>query len=386
MRCGLLRTPENVESVLAPQINAIRTVRLGQCGTIAVHLSDDGASDWAAGRAGSGRRCARGGPQVQIRALACRTRLPRRQLNGAVQLLAVELAQQLLRVRASRLHRDSATQRPDNGADAHARRIDVSTSVSVSQFQCLSALNLQFAVVRCFRSTGSPDPNCAPTTANGWAGGMKARCAATVRCGAPLTRARARAERGRVLLPLPHLVRPRRPRSRPIPARCSGDASSQVSAMVSYFNANQVQVTVMWLDIEGVAGRVSPATARVLTRPSVRARRFPVLARRRRQQSGLVPGARAVARMAPPPVPVAARPPQSLVDACSSAGLNIGVYSSRSQWEVRCRCCPSASAHSAPRRRSSARAATHTTPARRCGVSAWIRPAPPRPAPPRPGG
>lgn len=41
--------------------------------------------------------------------------------------------------------------------------VDVSESVSESDFRCLLNANLEFAIVRAFRSTGSVDPN-APAT------------------------------------------------------------------------------------------------------------------------------------------------------------------------------------------------------------------------------
>jgi hypothetical protein len=51
--------------------------------------------------------------------------------------------------------------------------VDVSQPTSESAFRCLVGDNLLFAVVRCYMSVGRPDPNCASTTRNARAAGMK---------------------------------------------------------------------------------------------------------------------------------------------------------------------------------------------------------------------
>ena len=39
--------------------------------------------------------------------------------------------------------------------------VDVSQSYGASTFECLKTQNLQFAIIRCYRSVGSVDPACA---------------------------------------------------------------------------------------------------------------------------------------------------------------------------------------------------------------------------------
>ncbi|EGG18852.1 glycoside hydrolase family 25 protein [Cavenderia fasciculata] len=50
--------------------------------------------------------------------------------------------------------------------------VDVSQSISSSAFKCLKNNGFDFAIVRCGRSSGSPDPNCASNVQNAWGAGM----------------------------------------------------------------------------------------------------------------------------------------------------------------------------------------------------------------------
>ena len=58
-----------------------------------------------------------------------------------------------------------------NVADA-VDGVDVSSAVMPSTWSCLKQHSYTFAIIRCYRSTGSPDPNCPHTIYNAWAGGM----------------------------------------------------------------------------------------------------------------------------------------------------------------------------------------------------------------------
>eukprot|EP00029_Vermamoeba_vermiformis_P012960 TRINITY_DN78_c0_g1_i1.p1 TRINITY_DN78_c0_g1~~TRINITY_DN78_c0_g1_i1.p1 ORF type:complete len:209 (-),score=36.46 TRINITY_DN78_c0_g1_i1:98-724(-) len=50
--------------------------------------------------------------------------------------------------------------------------VDVSQGVSQSGFQCMVNNGYSFAIIRAYRSFGSPDPNAAQSIANAWNAGM----------------------------------------------------------------------------------------------------------------------------------------------------------------------------------------------------------------------
>jgi len=87
--------------------------------------------------------------------------------------------------------------------------------VSESTFACLRGLNLRFAIIRCFRSTGAIDSACAASAAAAHAGGMDAVHA--------------------YMFPHPK----------------GGDAKGQVGSLLNYWSAHKVDVKRLWLDIEG---------------------------------------------------------------------------------------------------------------------------------------
>jgi hypothetical protein len=112
----------------------------------------------------------------------------------------------------------------------------VSQPTSADAFACLKAQNLRYAVVRCYESVGRPDPNCAQTVRNAHAGGMEqvlSTLPARARRRPALTRVRMQVDA--YMFPCP---------------QC-GPAAAQVQSLVNYWEANGVNVTLLWLDIEG---------------------------------------------------------------------------------------------------------------------------------------
>jgi len=103
-----------------------------------------------------------------------------------------------------------AAQYPD-----HVYGVDVSEPVSTSQFSCLNAANLTFAIVRAWHSTGTPDTSCPGTVAAAWAGGL-----------------------AHVDVYM-------------FPCYSCGDPSGQVQQAISYLQQNSVDYGMFWLDIEG---------------------------------------------------------------------------------------------------------------------------------------
>jgi hypothetical protein len=92
--------------------------------------------------------------------------------------------------------------------------VDVSEPVSATAFTCLKSANLQFAVIRCYQSLGRVDPACAASAAAAHDSGMIVHA---------------------YMFPCP----------------TCGDPEGQVASLLSYFTLNRVNVTRMWLDIEG---------------------------------------------------------------------------------------------------------------------------------------
>jgi hypothetical protein len=103
--------------------------------------------------------------------------------------------------------------------------VDVSVPVSESEFACLKAANLRFAIVRCYRSTGSIDTACAASIAAAHAGSMDSVHA--------------------YMFPHPK----------------GGDAKGQVGDLLDYFKAHSVDVQRLWLDIEGEQYWLGSATS-----------------------------------------------------------------------------------------------------------------------------
>jgi len=96
-----------------------------------------------------------------------------------------------------------------------AKGVDISTLVSTSNFGCLKSNGYTFAIMRCYRSTGSVDPNCAGSVTNAWAAGL-----------------------AHVDVYL-------------FPCFSCGNPAGQVSTLVTYLKNNNVKYGQLWLDIEG---------------------------------------------------------------------------------------------------------------------------------------
>jgi len=99
--------------------------------------------------------------------------------------------------------------------------VDVSTAVPQSDWTCLKNAGYAFAVVRCYRSSGSVDPNCASNVKYAKAAGIK-----------------------NVDVYL-------------FPCFSCGNPAGQVSATVSYLKNNSVPYGELWLDVEGTWGSTS---------------------------------------------------------------------------------------------------------------------------------
>jgi hypothetical protein len=92
--------------------------------------------------------------------------------------------------------------------------IDVSAPTTTSQFKCLRAANLSFAIVRVFRSNGVVDANAAQTIANAQAAGVRT---------------------DGYIFPCP---------------LCSTSAKQQITTLVAALNASQTMIGTLWFDIE----------------------------------------------------------------------------------------------------------------------------------------
>ena len=92
--------------------------------------------------------------------------------------------------------------------------IDISQSYGESTFSCLKGLNLNFAIIRCYESVGRVDPSCAGSAAAANAAGMDVHA---------------------YMFPCP----------------TCGNPAGQVATLLSYWEANKVNVKRLWLDIEG---------------------------------------------------------------------------------------------------------------------------------------
>jgi hypothetical protein len=92
--------------------------------------------------------------------------------------------------------------------------VDVSEPTSAAQFACLRENGFSFAIVRCFRSVGSPDPACAASVASAWEAGLS------------------------------HVdlyFFPDAPR---------GNATAQAEELLHYIAANNIRFGMVWLDVE----------------------------------------------------------------------------------------------------------------------------------------
>lgn len=115
--------------------------------------------------------------------------------------------------------------------------VDVSQPTSVDSFACLKGLNLRYAIVRCYESVGRPDPNCAQTVKNAHAGGME-----QVRAFSPLNHPYERFSASSYCAQVDAYL---------FPCPTCGPAAAQVASLFDYWVANGVNVTLLWLDIEG---------------------------------------------------------------------------------------------------------------------------------------
>jgi len=102
------------------------------------------------------------------------------------------------------------------GTVQHGEGVDVSIAVSQAQFTCLKKSGYDLAVVRAFRSNGSPDTNAPATLKNAKAAGLKTDV---------------------YMFPCP---------------RCTTTAQQQVNAAVSALKiASATFYDIFWFDIEG---------------------------------------------------------------------------------------------------------------------------------------
>jgi len=130
--------------------------------------------------------------------------------------------------------------------------VDVSQPYGTDAFACLKALNLRFAIIRCYESVGQVDPACAGSVASAHAGGVDSVHA--------------------YMFPCP----------------TCGNARGQVTDLLNYWIANNVDVQRLWFDIEGTQYWMGQGDNQQFYR--------------------------------------------ELIDACAGLGLVCGVYSSASQW------------------------------------------------------
>eukprot|EP01147_Barroeca_monosierra_P004832 gene4832-8679_t len=104
-----------------------------------------------------------------------------------------------------------------------AKGVDVSQRTYINAWKCLKSDGYKFAIIRCFQSSGHPDPNCPHTIYNAWDGGMDH-------------------------VDIYFFPDPR-----------AGNAAEQMDAMVSNLDKNNIKPRskkpgtygMLWLDIEG---------------------------------------------------------------------------------------------------------------------------------------
>jgi len=94
--------------------------------------------------------------------------------------------------------------------------VDVSAPVSESSFACMKGQHgVEFAIVRCWHSTGTPDTAAPATVSHAWSAGLAHVDVYMFPC-----------------------------------YKC-GDGKGQVNKAVSYLRSNNVRYGMLWLDIEG---------------------------------------------------------------------------------------------------------------------------------------
>jgi len=130
--------------------------------------------------------------------------------------------------------------------------VDVSDSVSSSDFSCLQKSSYDFAIVRCFQSSGHPDPNCPGTVKNAHSANVQRVDIYMFPC-----------------------------------AKCSESGAQQVQATNS--NLDKSQYSTFWFDIENTAYWPSQSASQAFF--------------------------------------------EDMVNEGKKLGLNMGVYTSSSQWE-----------------------------------------------------
>jgi len=94
--------------------------------------------------------------------------------------------------------------------------VDVSSLFPQSSWDCITKQGYTFAIVRCYRSSNTVDPNCAETVKRAWAAGMK--------------------HVDLYMFPCP---------------KCS-DPAGQVQRLADHIKENNITFGQLWLDIEGI--------------------------------------------------------------------------------------------------------------------------------------
>ena len=94
--------------------------------------------------------------------------------------------------------------------------VDVSSLFPQSSWDCITQAGYTFAIVRCFRSSNTVDPNCPETVRRAWAAGMK--------------------HVDLYMFPCP---------------KC-GDVADQVNRLYQYIVDNNITYGQLWIDIEGI--------------------------------------------------------------------------------------------------------------------------------------
>lgn len=92
--------------------------------------------------------------------------------------------------------------------------VDVAVAVSQDQFSCLKDMNLRYAIIRCFRSVGRIDSNCAANVQNAQAAGMEDVAVYA------------------------------------FPDPKAGNGAGQASTLTSYISQNSLSVSRVWFDVE----------------------------------------------------------------------------------------------------------------------------------------
>jgi len=94
--------------------------------------------------------------------------------------------------------------------------VDVSSLFPQSSWDCITGKGYEFAIIRCYRSSNTVDPNCAESVRRAWAGGMK--------------------HVDLYMFPCP---------------KC-GDIVDQVKRLDDHIRQNNITYGQIWIDIEGI--------------------------------------------------------------------------------------------------------------------------------------